>query len=177
MQLTVHSDYAVRVLLYLALAEGRLCSIAEIAKAYGVSKNHLVKVVGSLAQAGLLETVRGRAGGLRLGRAPSAIKVGAIYRATEPGFALAACFEDERSCRIVGRCGLKRVLDEALRAFLGALDQYTLEDLVQKPAPLAQLLRIGGSAPRARLGGRVRVVVERAAKRAGAKPTAARGRR
>lgn len=143
MQLTQYSDYALRLLMYLGLNEHRLCSIAEIASAYGISKNHLVKVAHHLTKSGFVEAVRGRSGGLRLARPAARIKLGAVYRVTEPGFALADCFEDASACRVFGACVLRRALDEALRRFLATLDGYTLADLLGRPAPLEELLEIG----------------------------------
>jgi Rrf2 family nitric oxide-sensitive transcriptional repressor len=127
MQLTRYTDYALRVMLHVgARDEGSLSSISEIANVYGISKNHLMKVVQDLGQAGFVETVRGRNGGLRLGRPASEIGIGAIIRHTEPGFALVDC----SSCLIAPACTLPRILNEAIRAFLKVLDGYTLADVL-----------------------------------------------
>jgi Rrf2 family transcriptional regulator, nitric oxide-sensitive transcriptional repressor len=126
MKLTLFTDYSIRVLLYLAARPDRLCSIPEIARAYGVSQNHLTKVVHELARAGYVATARGRFGGIRLGRAPEDINVGALIRFTEENFDLVEC----GTCIITQVCGLPRVLKEALAAFLAVLDRYTIADLM-----------------------------------------------
>jgi len=128
MRLTRYTDYAMRVLLYLGARPDRLCSIAEVSRAYGVSQNHLMKVVNDLSNAGFVATVRGRYGGIRLGMKPSEINVGALVRHTEEGFELVDC----GSCVIAPACGLTVALSEALTAFMAVLDGYTLEDLLAK---------------------------------------------
>jgi Rrf2 family transcriptional regulator, nitric oxide-sensitive transcriptional repressor len=132
LRLTTFSDYAFRVLIYLGSAPQGLATIADIAAAYGISENHLMKVVHHLSRLGYLETVRGKGGGMRLARAPEAIKVGEVLRATEDGFELVECMgEAESDCRIARACMLKGVLEEATAAFLQALDRYTLADLLR----------------------------------------------
>lgn len=129
MQLTRYTDYAMRVLIHVGAEEAdRLSSIQEIADTFGISKDHLKKVVHNLGQAGLLETVRGRGGGLRLGRPPNQISIGQIVRQTETGFDLVDC----STCLIAPACTLPRVLNEATRAFLDVLDRYTLADILTK---------------------------------------------
>src|SRR5512147_889263 len=131
MRLTTFSDYSLRVLMYLAADRERLATIDEIAAAYKISRNHLMKVVHLLARSGYLETVRGKGGGMRLARAPERINVGEVLRATEDGFALVDCFEDGHvDCRIARACVLKNAIAQALEAFLRVLDGYTLADLV-----------------------------------------------
>lgn len=141
MRLTRYTDYAMRVLLYLGARPDRLCSIAEIAGAYRISQNHLMKVVNDLGRAGYVASVRGRAGGVRLARDPSGINVGEVVRHTEDGFDLVDC----GSCVIAPACGLTSALREALAAFLAVLDGYTLADLLSKRADMARLLF--GAAP------------------------------
>lgn len=139
MRLTRYTDYAIRVLLYLgAQPADRLAPIAEISRAYGISQNHLMKVVNDLVNAGYLTSVRGRFGGIRLGMAPGDINVGAMIRHTEEGFDLVEC----GSCVIAPACGLTGALHEALAAFMAVLDRYTLEDLLVRREGLAALLRI-----------------------------------
>jgi Rrf2 family nitric oxide-sensitive transcriptional repressor len=142
LQLTRYSDYSLRVLMYLALDPERLVTIEEIAESYGISKAHLTKIVHQLGLRGFVGTVRGRGGGLRLGRRPEEITVGEVIRSSEENLALVECFEPEGGqCVIVPACGLRSVLHEALAAFLGVLDRYTLADLVaRRRGPLARLL-------------------------------------
>jgi|SRR5690606_9909498 len=136
MRLTRYTDYAMRVLLHLGARPDRLCSIAEVSRAYGVSQNHMMKVVNDLSNAGYIATVRGRGGGIRLGRAPADINVGALIRHTEDGFDLVDC----GSCVIAPACGLTGALHEALAAFMAVLDGYTLDDLLAKRLDLSSLL-------------------------------------
>lgn len=135
MRLTRYTDYAMRVLLYLGAQPDRVCSIGEIAKAYGISQNHLMKVAHDLGKAGYVEGVRGRSGGIRLARPADRINVGAVVRRTEEGFELVEC----GSCLIAPACGLTGVLAEALAAFMEVLDRYTLADLLKKRGKLLRL--------------------------------------
>jgi Rrf2 family nitric oxide-sensitive transcriptional repressor len=139
MRLTRYTDYAMRVLIHLGTQPGRVCSIAEIAKTYGISQNHLMKVAHDLGKAGYVEGVRGRSGGIRLAKAPDRIGVGDVVRHTEEGFDLADC----NGCVIAPACGLTGILAEALRAFMAVLDRYTLADLIKKRAKLADLFKLG----------------------------------
>jgi len=135
MRLTRYTDYAMRVLLYLGTHPDKVCSIAEIARTYGVSQNHLMKVVNDLANAGFVTSLRGRSGGLRLGRPAGQINIGEVVRHTEEGFDLVDC----ASCFIAPACGLNGALAEALGAFMAVLDGYSLADLIAKRAGIAQL--------------------------------------
>jgi Rrf2 family nitric oxide-sensitive transcriptional repressor len=126
MRLTRYTDFALRVLLYLGARPDGLASIASISRAYGVSQNHLMKVVNDLANAGYVATVRGRSGGVRLGRDPAGINIGAVVRHTEDSFQVVDC----ASCVIAPVCGLSGALDDAVTAFLAVLDGYTLADLM-----------------------------------------------
>ncbi len=133
MHLTLHADYSLRVLLYLAAHSERLVSTQEVSQAYGISKHHLVRVVQSLGRSGFIEVRTGRAGGISLARGLGEISVGQVVRATEPDFHLVECFDREKNtCPIAPACGLKGVLYEAREAFLAALDRYTLADLVKR---------------------------------------------
>lgn len=144
MRLTRYTDYAMRVLLYLGRQPDRLCSIAEIAQAYAISQNHLMKIVNDLVNAGYLESVRGRNGGIRLARAAEKINVGALIRHTEDDFDLVEC----NSCLIAPACGLTSVLDEALQAFLEVLDGYSLTDVLARRGDFAHLLNPISDHPR-----------------------------
>lgn len=136
MRLTKHSDYALRVLVYVASAEGRQVSTEEVSDAFGISAHHLVKVVGKLGKAGFLSIKRGRAGGFQLARDAAEIRIGAVVEATEPDFAFVECMESGNAqCVLTGACGLVRPLREAQRAFLSALDKYTLADAVGSGGP------------------------------------------
>lgn len=150
MRLTVYTDYSLRVLMFLALKGDGLATIAEIAKAYGISKNHLMKVTHQLGLAGYVETVRGKGGGMRLARMADVIVLGEVVRRTEPDMALVPCFAlGDTSCAILSSCALRVTLFRARDAFLSALDGTTLADLVRPRAPLQSLLslRPGGRAP------------------------------
>jgi Rrf2 family transcriptional regulator, nitric oxide-sensitive transcriptional repressor len=131
MRLTTYTDYALRVLMYLGLRGEDLATIQEIAEQYGISKNHLMKLVHELGQLGYVETIRGKNGGLRLGRRPEEITVGEVVRHLEPDLELVECFQDVGvRCRIVKDCVLQNVLGEALDRFFETLDRYTLADLL-----------------------------------------------
>lgn len=139
MKLTLFTDYSMRVLLYTGTQHDRLCSIGEIARVYGISQNHLMKVVNQLARGGYVESVRGRAGGIRLGRDPAEINIGALVRRTEDGLDLADC----KHCMVAPACRLTGMLNEAVDAFLGVLDRYTLADLLTTRQDLAYIFDEG----------------------------------
>lgn len=133
MHLTLHADYALRVLLYLAAHPERVVSTAEMSDAYGISKHHLVRVVQGLGRHGFVEVRPGRAGGVLLARPPSEISVGQVVRHMEPDFKVVECFDvQNNSCPIAPACGLIGVLHEATRSFLSTLDKYTLEDILRR---------------------------------------------
>jgi Rrf2 family nitric oxide-sensitive transcriptional repressor len=141
-RLTLFSDYSLRLLLYLAAHPERTVALAEVAGAYGVSQNHLVKVVQKLVAGGFVESARGRGGGLRLACPPETINIGALVRMTEPDMDLVECFERRtNTCPIEPACGLKNVLQSAQRAFLGSLDTHTLADFVPRAPALIKLWR------------------------------------
>lgn len=156
MRITRYTDYALRLLIYLAVDGDAVASLAEIADRYAISRNHLAKVARELQQAGYIETVRGRNGGMRLARAPAAIVVGDVVRGMEPDMTLAECFRPASACVITPACGLKGVLGEALDAFLDVLDRYTLADLVEGPRRegLMRALDLSGVPVRITPGGR-----------------------
>jgi Rrf2 family nitric oxide-sensitive transcriptional repressor len=141
LRLTVYTDYSLRVLMYLAVHSEPLPTIAEIAGSYGVSRAHLMKVVYELGLAGYIETVRGKKGGLRLGRPAAEIGLGEVVRKTEPDLALVPCFESAKTaCVLTPSCKLRSALYQAQAAFLEVLDRYTLADLVTHQTILAGLL-------------------------------------
>ena len=140
MRLTTHTDYSLRVLMYLGARPGGLSTIREIATAYDISQNHLTKIVFELGRNGVLETVRGRNGGVRLARRPEQIRIGDVVRFTEEGTALVECFGSNSACVIAAPCRLKRALKQAQDAFLSVLDGLTLADLVRGNYALARLL-------------------------------------
>jgi len=139
MRLADYTDYTLRVLMYCAAHRTRRVTIAELAEQHGVSKNHLMKVVNDLARQGLLETTRGRGGGLRLLADPAAIVVGDVVRRTETDFRLVECFDPARNaCTLAPGCRLQGLFGRALQAWFQALDGATLADLVGPvPAPAA----------------------------------------
>ncbi len=151
MRLTDYTDYSLRVMLYLSVRGAGLSTIQEISDAYGISKNHLMKVVQRLGELGWVETIRGRNGGLRLFEHSGALTVGEVVRATESDFALVGCFPGEdgvhRQCVIQSQCRLKGVLETARHAFLSELDRHTINDLAAPAGPLAALLGVGRIIP------------------------------
>lgn len=141
MHLTLFSDYALRVALYLGCHPGALVSVDEISRAYGISRNHLVKVVQTLNDLGVVESRRGRGGGMRLAVDPSALNVGWLIRRTEPHFNLVECFDAEANhCPIAPACGLKAALHRAREAFLDVLDEYSLDQFLTRRSELSLLL-------------------------------------
>lgn len=143
MRLTTYTDYALRLLMYVALKNDGLATISEVAAAYGISKNHLMKVAYQLGLAGYVETVRGRSGGLRLAKPTKAIGLGDVVRDTEQDMALVPCFDPaDKTCVIGPCCTLRSALGEASAAFLDVLDNYSLADLVKPRARLARLLAV-----------------------------------
>jgi Rrf2 family transcriptional regulator, nitric oxide-sensitive transcriptional repressor len=148
MRLTVYTDYALRMLMYLALKDDGLATIEEVAQSYGISKNHLMKVAHQLGLAGYIETVRGRRGGLRLAKPAKAIRLGDVVRHTEPDMAIVMCFEPiNADCAVLPYCVLRKALERARAAFLEALDNYALSDLVKPRAALQSRLAIAPVKP------------------------------
>jgi len=133
MRLTNFSDYALRLLIYAASQDQRLVTIEETSRVFDISRGHLMKVASQLTRAGYLKAVRGRSGGLTLARPAAEIRLGEVLGVTEPDFALAECFATGNQCLITPACRLRGVLDEALAAFIGTLDRYTVADLVLDP--------------------------------------------
>lgn len=137
MRLSEYTDYTLRVLMYCAAHRDRLVTIGELAEQHGLSKNHLMKVVNDLAHQGLLETTRGRGGGLRLLASPESIRIGDVVRATETDFRLVECFDaSTNACTLSPSCRLKHLFDQALAGYFHALDAATLADVTRGPAAL-----------------------------------------
>lgn len=131
MQLTRHTDYALRILMYLGNQPKKLSSVAEIAAFYSISRYHLVKVVQGLTEGGFVKTIRGKQGGMQLSREASEISVGSVIRKMENHFNIVECFEDKSDgCRIAGSCRLKGVIHKATNNFLIELDNTSLLDVL-----------------------------------------------
>lgn len=144
MRLTAYTDYSLRVLIFLGLRGEKLATIGEISETYGLSANHLMKIIHNLGKLGYIETVRGRGGGMRLAGAPEEINLGQVVRQMEPDFAVVECLDAKRShdCVITPACRLQLVLEKAVQAFLDVLDNHTLADLLQNRTRLRSLLNI-----------------------------------
>jgi Rrf2 family nitric oxide-sensitive transcriptional repressor len=140
MHFTAFTDLAFRVLIYLALDTERRSTISDIAGIYGVSKNHLMKVVNQLTRARIVTAQRGPNGGLVLARPPGEVTVGEVVRLTEDNFEIVECFGHDNHCTITPACMLKSILGESLEAFFDVLDNYTVQDLVKNNTQLEKLL-------------------------------------
>jgi Rrf2 family nitric oxide-sensitive transcriptional repressor len=142
MRLTTFTDYSLRVLIYLGTHGKQQAAIGEIALAYGISKNHLMKVILFLADEGYVVTARGKGGGVRLQRDPDRIRIGEVVRKSEADSVLVECYSPETSeCRIERSCLLRGAFQKAVQAFYAVLDTYTLADLVVNHTTLESLLR------------------------------------
>lgn len=133
MRLAHMTDYAIRLLMYVAQQPGRLCTIAEVAKAYRISETHLMKITHQLALAGWLGTARGKGGGIRLAKPAEQIPLGAVVRTMEPDFFIVECFGTGNDCTLTGNCELTGVMEGALRQFIEYLDSHTLADVLPPP--------------------------------------------
>ena len=141
MQLSTHSDYALRLLMKLGLEPERLDTIRDVADAYGISRNHLMKIVQELSRHGYVETLRGRGGGLRMKVPPDEINIGEVVRRMETNLALVECFDQAtNTCVITQACRLRFALAEALDAFFAVLDRFTLADLLAERQTLGKIL-------------------------------------
>ncbi len=140
MRFTVFTDFAFRVLILLALEPDRKMTIRDIAQRYGISRNHLMKIVNVLTREELVTATRGPKGGLRLARQADQITVGEIVRVTEEDMQLVECYGHNDKCVISPACRLKDVLGQSLKAFMGVLDTYSLQDLVGNERALKKLL-------------------------------------
>jgi Rrf2 family nitric oxide-sensitive transcriptional repressor len=144
MRVTRYTDYSMRVLIYLALRESDRSTIRQISDAYGISKNHLMKVVQQLAALGYVESVRGVGGGLNLARPADQIRVGEVVRQMEPDLALVECMRSGNQCVITPACKLRTMLGRARESFLGTLDEYSLADILDSESAeqIAVLLKL-----------------------------------
>jgi Rrf2 family transcriptional regulator, nitric oxide-sensitive transcriptional repressor len=142
MRLTYFSDYAFRVLIYLAVTPDRRCTIREISDSYGISRAHLMKVVNLLTRQDLVIAQRGPNGGLTLARPPEQIRLGEVVRRTEDDLGLVECFRPGNTCRLTPACQLAPALSRAMNAFLEELDKQTIADLVDNARPIRRLLKI-----------------------------------
>ncbi len=147
MRLTLHTDYALRCLIRIGIADGKLITINDISQSFDVSKQHLMKVVNALGRKGYLETVRGRNGGIRLSRRPRDINIGQVVRDTEE-LDVIGCLGQRGYCPIQRICVLSGVLRDATEAFLAELDAYTLADLIKPRRGLSSLLLLDQPAAR-----------------------------
>ena len=142
MQLTQFTDYSLRALIYISLSE-KLCTVSDIANAYSISSNHLVKVIHNLSKMGMIKTTRGQGGGIVQACNPLDINLGALVLQLEPGFDLVPCFNaDKVNCCIAPVCKLKQILFEAKEKFIEVLKKYTLADILENPVMLKNLLLI-----------------------------------
>jgi len=143
MRLTDYTDYSLRTLMYLGMHRDRLVTIQDIADAYGISKSHLMKIVHRLGISGEVETIRGRSGGLRLGKEPEDINLGDVVRRTEPDFLMVECFDRAHNkCVLAPSCELQDVLRRATAAYLDVLNGVTLADLLRNSRSLGKLAKI-----------------------------------
>lgn len=148
MRVTRYTDYGLRVLMYLAVKGQARSTIREISQAYGISRNHLMKVVQQLAALGYVDAVRGVGGGISLARAPERIRLGTVVVAMEPDMGLVECMRPDGTCLIASACRLAGALDGALKAFIDSLNQVTLADLTEPATAdsLRLLLKVDDSA-------------------------------
>lgn len=143
MRLTQHTDYGLRLLMYVALKNGQRCTIREVAESFNISRNHLMKIANLLQHQGALAATRGKGGGLHLAQPAHILRLGDLVQALEPDMALAECLGDNNQCVVTPQCLLIGVLSDALHEFLRTLNQYTLADICQpKQQALRGLLRI-----------------------------------
>jgi len=143
MRLTRQTNYAIRILMYCAANDGRLSRIPDIAEAYSLSELFLFKILQPLVENGLIETVRGRNGGVRLGKPADQITLFDVVRVTEDNFAMAECFENDAvDCPLVDSCGVNEALRKALNAFFEVLESYSIADLVEARPNMRNLLGI-----------------------------------
>jgi len=142
MRLTRFTDYSLRVLIYLGLQQGKLVTIRSISDSYGISRNHLMKVVSLLTRMGYLKAQRGPGGGIRLARAPGLINLAEVIQDTEEDLVMVECFDEEGHCVITPACKLQHMIGNALNAYLDTMREHTLADLLEPQQDLSELLEI-----------------------------------
>ena len=143
MRLTLHTDFAIRTLIYLALKQDRLVTISDISTQYDISKNHMMKVAQELVHHGFVISERGRNGGLRLARLPEDINLRDVIEKMEPDLNLVSCLDPvNNGCKIIGGCGVQRIMFEARDQFLSVLGKYTLADSIPNESKLKALIAI-----------------------------------
>lgn len=148
MKLTKQTDYAFRILMFCAAGGDRLSRVADIARAYGASEPFLFKILHPLVEGGIVKTVRGRNGGIRLARPAREITLAEVVRLTEDNFTMAECFDGEDAdCPLIENCRLTAALREALNAFLAVLERYTVDDLAKPSAAVISLLSMIEAGP------------------------------
>ena len=139
MQITRFTDYGLRTLMYVAARSENISSVKEIAEHYGISRNHLVKVVHRLSQLGYIETTKGKGGGLQIAQGTENLCLGDLIKQLEPNMNIVECFDAEtNTCRITGSCQLKNYLFEATKNFIDTMNKYTLADAVQNKDGMKQ---------------------------------------
>jgi Rrf2 family nitric oxide-sensitive transcriptional repressor len=142
MRLTRFTDYSLRVLIYLGLQQGQLVTIRSISDSYGISRNHLMKVVSLLTRMGYLKAQRGPGGGIRLAGSPDQINLAEVIKDTEEDLVMVECFDEAGKCVITPACRLQHIIGQALNAYLETLQDYTLQDLLNPETELSELLEI-----------------------------------
>lgn len=143
MRLTKFTDYSLRVLIYLSVNADKHVAVGDIAAAYDISKNHLMKVILFLSAADLVITTRGKGGGIKLKVSPEQINIGDVVKKSESDSVLVECFAPTLSdCRIESSCLLQDAFRKAENAFYAVLDNYTLADLIANRATLERLLNV-----------------------------------
>lgn len=143
MRLTLRTDYALRLLMLLALEPDGVHTVEDVSRRYGISRNHLNKIVQTLVQQGFVESLRGRGGGVRLARAPQDINLRRVVTATEDNFHVVECFDGEtNTCVVAPACGLRDPLEQALAAFMAVLGRYSLADLIKHPGASRRMRRL-----------------------------------
>tara|TARA_R110002049_G_scaffold98125_4_gene238851 strand:- start:950 stop:1387 length:438 start_codon:yes stop_codon:yes gene_type:complete len=142
MRLASFTDYSLRVLIYLALKEDERSTVSEIADKYQISKNHLVKVVHNLSSMGMINSFKGKGGGLTLSQKPEKIIIGHLIKKLENESHLVECFSPSGNCIINPTCQLKKALALAEKNFYNTLNEFTLADITLNRSNLKNVLSL-----------------------------------